>query len=190
MIQNTTAAFLFTACLFVAQARAADVEPPLDDSATQAAQGLLKRLLPERAESFVFEPIPQADGLDVFELESLADGRILIGGNNGVSMASGLAWYLKHYANCQVTWRSQQLNLPDPLPGVPEKTRIVSPHKYRYYFNYCSFSYTTAYWDWNDWQRMIDLMALYGVNSPLSVTGQEGVWREVGRRFGLSDEQM
>ena len=37
---------------------------------------------------------------------------------------------------------------------------------------------------------MIDLLALYGVNAPLSVTGQEGVWREVGRRFGLSYEQM
>ena len=37
---------------------------------------------------------------------------------------------------------------------------------------------------------MIDLLALYGVNAPLSVTGQEGVWREVGRRFGLSDQQM
>ncbi len=126
----------------------------------------------------------------MFELESVGNGRILIRGNNGVSMASGLNWYLKHCAHCQVTWRSRQLDLPDPLPSVPEKIRIVSPHKYRYYFNYCSFSYTMAYWDWNEWQRMIDLMALYGVNAPLSVTGQEGVWREVGRRFGLSNEHL
>ncbi len=183
MLRNITAAFLLATCVFVTNVGA-------DDSATQAAEGLLQRLLPERVESFEFEAIPSADGRDVFELENLADGRILIRGNNGVSMASGLNWYLKHCAACQVTWRSQQLDLPDPLPVVPESTRIVSPHKYRYYFNYCSFSYTMAYWDWSDWQRMIDLMAMYGINAPLSVTGQEGVWREVGRRFGLSDEQL
>ena len=190
MTRSFAAAFLFTTCLFVARVQAADTTTSPDDSAIQAVEGLLQRLLPERAESFVFQLIPRANGQDVFELESLASGQILIRGNNGVSMASGLNWYLKHFANCQVTWRSRQLDLPNPLPGLPEKVQIVSPHKYRYYFNYCSFSYTMAYWDWNDWQRMIDLLALYGVNAPLSVTGQEGVWREVGGRFGLSSEHL
>lgn len=123
------------------------------------------------------------------------DGKVVVRGNNGVSMASGLNWYLKHVCNCQVTWRSRQLNLPEQLPpvtvdGKPMKIRKVSPHKYRYYFNYCCFSYTLAYWDWSDWQRMIDLMALDGVNAPLAVTGQEAVWRNTGRRLGLSDKQM
>jgi alpha-N-acetylglucosaminidase len=68
------------------------------------------------------------------------------------------------------------------LPEIPEKVRVVSPHKYRYFFNYCAFSYTMAFWDWDDLERMIDLMALYGVNAPLSVTGQEGVWQNVGKR--------
>ena len=190
MTRSFTAAFLFATCVFVARAHTADVTTSPDASATQAVEGLLQRLLPQRAESFVFQPIPRANGRDVFELEGLAQGRILIRGNNGVSMASGLNWYLKHFANCQVTWRSRQLDLPEPLPVLPEKIRIVSPHRYRYYFNYCSFSYTMAYWDWSDWERMIDLMALYGVNAPLSVTGQEGVWRELGRRFGLSQEHL
>lgn len=140
MTRSFTAAFLFTTCLFVARAQTADVTTSPDDSATQAAEGLLQRLLPRQAESFVFQPIPRANRQDVFELESLANGRILIRGNNGVSMASELNWYLKHCANCQVTWRSRQLDLPDPLPRVPEKIRIVSPHKYCYYFNYCSFT--------------------------------------------------
>ena len=172
------------------QGHASEVMPNHDAPAVQAAHDLLHRVLPEHVDQFTFQQIPQADGHDVFELESLADGRILIRGNNAVSMASGLNWYLKHYAKCQITWRSQQLNLPSPLPKISSKVQIISPHKFRYYFNYCAFSYTMAYWDWNDWQRMIDLLALYGVNAPLSVTGQEGVWREVGRRFGLSDQQM
>ena len=154
-----------------------------------AARGLVERVLPGAAGEFVFEVIPSADGKDVFELESV-DGSLVVRGNNAVAMASGVNWYLKHVCDCQITWRSRQLDLPRPLPVVPEKVRVVSPHRYRYYFNYCCFSYTLAFWDWSEWERMIDLMAMYGVNAPLSVTGQEAVWQSAGRRLGLSDEQM
>jgi alpha-N-acetylglucosaminidase len=37
---------------------------------------------------------------------------------------------------------------------------------------------------------MIDLMAMYGVNAPLSVTGLEGVWLKVGKRLGIPKEKM
>ena len=80
MTRSFTAAFLFTTCLFVACAQAADVTTSPEDSATQAAEGLLHRLLPRRAESFVFQSIPRANGQDVFELESQANGRILMRG--------------------------------------------------------------------------------------------------------------
>ena len=154
-----------------------------------SAENLLKRVVPSLIDKIRFEEISAEEGLDVFELQS-AKETIVIRGNNGVSMASGLNWYLKHYCHCQITYRTRQLNLPDDIPLIPEKIRIVSPHKYRYYFNYCCFSYTLAFWDWSDWERMIDLMALYGINAPLSVTGQEGVWRNVARRVGLSEEQL
>jgi alpha-N-acetylglucosaminidase len=159
------------------------------DLSVTAAEGVLQRMIPALVGRVSFETVPADSGGDVFELQTI-DGKLLVRGNNGVSMASGLNWYLKHYLNCQITYRTKQLNIPSQLPEIAEKVRIVSPHKYRYYFNYCAFSYTMAFWDWNDWERMIDLMALYGVNAPLSVTGQEGVWQNVGRRLGLSDEQM
>jgi alpha-N-acetylglucosaminidase len=154
-----------------------------------AADGLLARTVPALVGKVVFTEIPAEDGKDVFELQT-KDEKLIVAGNNGVSMASGLNWYLKHYCNCQITYRTQQLNLPDKLPPIPEKVRIVSPHQYRYYFNYCCFSYTLAFWDWNDWERMIDLMALYGINAPLSITGQEGVWRNVAKRIGLPEESL
>jgi len=158
-------------------------------SAITAAEGLLARTVPELVGKVVFTEIPAEGGKDVFELQT-KDGRIIVSGNNGVSMASGLHWYLKHYCRCQISLRASQLKLPIPLPQITERVRIVSPYKYRYYFNYCAFSYTLAWWHWNDWERMIDLMALYGINAPLSVTGQEGVWRNAGKRLGLSEEQM
>ena len=176
----------------------ADTALPAEGTVTPqsvgSAEGLLARMIPELVGKVVFveipaEKSPDEDGKDVFELQT-KEGKIVVSGNNGVSMASGIHWYLKHYCQCQISNRAQQLKLPSPLPQIVEPVRIVSPYKYRYYFNYCCFSYTLAWWHWNDWERMIDVMALYGINAPLSVTGQEGVWRNTGKRLGLSEEQM
>ncbi len=158
-------------------------------SPVEAAQGLVARVLPKHAGQFVLEIIPPADGKDVFEIES-RDGRIVLRGNNGVSLASALGWYLKYYCHCNMSWRGSQMNVPDPLPAAEPKLRQISPHRFRYCLNYCSFSYTMAFWDWSQWEWLIDWMALHGVNMPLSMTGQEAVWQAVGRRFGLTDEQM
>lgn len=162
---------------------------PADDLSVAAAKGILSRMVPELSGKVDFRKIPDDAGRDVFELQTV-NGRLMVGGNNAVSMASGLNWYLKYFCNAQVSLRTVQLNLPGNLPGIENTLRIVSPHKYRYYFNYCAFSYTMAWWDWKQWERMIDLMAMYGVNAPLSVTGLEGVWMNVGKRLGISAEKM
>ena len=57
---------------------------------------------------------------------------------------------------------------------MPTKSRVATPYKHRYFFNYCTFSYSMAWWDWTQWERMIDWMALKGINLPLAATGQEG----------------
>ncbi|GAG47398.1 unnamed protein product, partial [marine sediment metagenome] len=47
-----------------------------------------------------------------------------------------------------------------------------------------------AWYDWSQWERLIDWMALNGINMPLSVTGQEAVWQAVCKRLGMSDGQI
>jgi alpha-N-acetylglucosaminidase len=135
------------------------------------------------------EAIPAEAGLDVFELESV-DGRVIVRGSTGVAIASGVNWYLKYYCHCHLSFNGDQLKIPRPLPVVPEKIRQVSPFRYRYCFNFCAFSYTVAWWDWEQWQRMIDWMALQGINMPLAVTGQEAVWQNAYRRLGLTDDEL
>ncbi len=157
--------------------------------APQAARQLIQRLLPASVNDFVIELIPQDAGRDVFEIES-AGGKIVLRGNNGISVASALNWYLKYYAHCSVSWRGDNLQLPRPLPVVKERVRHVSFCKFRYCFNYCTFSYSLAWWDWPEWERMIDWMALHGINAPLAVTGQEAIWQAVYRQLGLSDQQI
>ena len=172
------------AVLFLAVAPAAGDEP-----AGKAAGALARRLLGKQADSFAFETIVPDSGRDVFEIESRG-GKVVFRGNSGVSMAVGLNWYLKYYGRCDVSWCGRQLKLPDALPAVASKVRRVSWAPRRYLLNYCCFGYSLPWWDWPQWERLIDWMALNGVNMPLAVTGQEAVWQAVGRRLGLTDKQI
>jgi len=154
-----------------------------------AARGILQRLVPAKADRFVLQTIPAENGRDVFEIES-RDGRIVVRGSSGVAIASGWNWYLNHYCHCHVSRQGNPLTLPDPLPSVPQKVHRVSPFPHRYYLNFCAFSYSVAWYDWPQWERLIDWMALHGINMPLSVTGEEAIWYKVYRDLGLSDKQL
>ena len=156
-----------------------------------AAQGLLDRLFPtwQQKDAFEFEIIPQDNGRDVFELET-GNGTVTVRGNNAVSLAVGLNWYLKYYCHCHVSWCGNQRNLPSPLPSLKEKVRHTAWAKHRYFLNYCCFGYSLPWWDFSQWEKLIDWMALNGVNMPLAVTGQEAVWQAVCRRLGMNDEEI
>ena len=155
----------------------------------EAASNLAERLLPGRSQQFVFQTIPQQGGRDVFELESRG-GKIVVRGNSALSMAFALNWYLKHFAHCNASINGNQLNLPSPPPPVEKRFRLASWAKSRYLLNYCTFGYVKPWWDWKQWEKSIDWMAVNGVNMPLAVTGQEGVWQAVCRKLGASDAEI
>jgi alpha-N-acetylglucosaminidase len=46
------------------------------------------------------------------------------------------------------------------------------------------------FWDFDDWRKEIDWMALNGINMPLALTGQEVVWNSVYQELGLSREEL
>ncbi len=173
--------------LLACSRRPAEKKP--EGPAESSARALAGRLLPGHADSFVFERIDPEDGHDVFEVESRGD-LIVIRGPSGVAMASGLNWYLKSVCRCQVSISGDQVVLPRVLPPVREKIRIPTPYPLRYFFNYCTFSYTMAWWDWARWERMIDWLALNGVNRPLAMTGQEAVWADVLKELGLGEKEI
>ena len=178
--------FLFLSLLLPALAQASEPPPA---TAAAAGRALIQRLLPKQAPQFVVEIIPDQDGSDVFEIESRR-GKVVLRGNDGVAVASALNWYLKYYCHRQVSWCGDNLDLPDRLPAVAEKVRRVTPYPHRVYLNYCTFSYTMAWWDWARWEREIDWMALHGINMPLAVTGQEAVWQATLRKFKMSDDEI
>lgn len=118
------------------------------------------------------------------------NGKIVLEGNNGVSVASALNYYLKNYCGWHYTWCGKNTDLPEVLPQPSGKVTKVSPYKYRYYFNYCTFNYSMSWWDFDRWQQEVDFMALNGINMPLALTGQNSVWQNVYRRLGFSNEQL
>jgi alpha-N-acetylglucosaminidase len=156
---------------------------------TQASKALIQRILPKHASHFIVESVAAENGKDIFEVEGRA-GKIVLRGNNGLSVASALYHYLTEYAHCQITWNGTNLNLPASLPIVKEKVHKATPYTYRYYLNYCTFNYSMSWWGWERWQKEIDWMALHGINMPLAITGEEYTWYVVYKEMGFSDEEL
>ena len=154
-----------------------------------AIDGLVKRVLKEQAAHFETAFIPRENGKDVFELAS-SNGKILLKGSNGLSIASALNYYLHNYAHCDISWNGTNLQLPQPLPVVDGIVHKTTPYKYRYYLNYCTFNYTISWWKWDRWQWEIDWMALNGINMPLALTGQNSIWDRVYKSLGFTDKDL
>lgn len=76
------------------------------------------------------------------------------------------------------------------LPALPRELYGKSAVKWRYHFNTVTFSYTAAFWDWEDWELQLDWMALHGVNLPLAWVGQEKILLDTFREFGFSDDEV
>lgn len=156
----------------------------------KTSEGLLQRIIPDHTKQFVVQSLPKSsDGKDYFTIES-KNNKIILSGNNGVSVASALYYYLNEYCHCQITWNGTNLNLPKILPLVSAKVKKATPYEHRYYLNYCTFNYSMSWWDWKRWEKEIDWMALHGINMPLSITGEEFTWRQVYKEMGFTDEKL
>ncbi|WP_224746341.1 alpha-N-acetylglucosaminidase [Mucilaginibacter glaciei] len=155
----------------------------------QASRAFINRVIPgDRADAFIIESIPQQNGKDVFELAG-RNGKIVLRGNNGLSVASALNYYLKNYCLVEISWNTD-VKIPANLPQVTGTIHKTTPYQYRYYLNYCTFNYSMSWWDWERWQKEIDWMALNGINMPLAITGEEAVWQDVYKSMGFSNKQL
>lgn len=155
--------------------------------ASSPIKGLLERIDPGASDKFMIEQVKSPT--DFFELDQAGD-KVVVRGNNYVSIATGINWYLKYYAGVHLSWNGMSAKLPAVLPAVTKKERRETDQKYRFDFNYCTFSYSMAFWDWNRWEKEIDWMALHGINLPLLVTGAETVWYNVLDKLGYSKKEI
>lgn len=150
-------------------------------------EGLLERIDKGASRKFRIEQVKSP--VDFFELDQ-KDNKVVIRGNNYVSIATGINWYLKYHAGIHLSWNNMQAALPEILPAVTQKERHETTMAYRYDLNYCTYSYTMAFWDWARWEKEIDWMALHGINLPLALTGTEGVWYNVLNKLNYSKDEI
>ncbi len=155
--------------------------------AASPIRGLLERIDRGASQKFIIEQIKSPT--DFFELDQKGN-KVVIRGNNYVSIATGLNWYLKYHAGIHLSWNGMSAKLPSILPPVPQKERHETNLTYRYDFNYCTHSYTMAFWDWNRWEQEIDWMALHGINLPLAIVGTDVVWHNVLTKLGYSKDEI
>ena len=85
-----------------------------------------------------------SNGKDIFIISS-QEGKPCIKGNNTLAVTTGLNWYLNHYAHINLAWNNLTTDLTTvnlPLPSQEEKRDCSAD--YRYYLNYCTFSYSMS----------------------------------------------
>ena len=159
----------------------------------EAITGLLNRIggngAADRFE-IVIDPSLADNGKDVFVITS-QNGKPCIKGNTQLSVATGINWYLNHYAHINLTWNNLTTDLSKvelPVPNAEDKH--VCNTTYRYDFNTCTFSYSMAFWTWERWQQEIDWMALHGINAPLNLVGLDVVTRKFLKELGVSDSDI
>ena len=159
-------------------------------TAQEAITGLLNRIGGNGAAN-KFEIVIDANlaqnGKDVFVITS-QNGKPCIKGNNQLSVATGINWYLNHYAHINLSWSNPKTDLVSASLPVPnsEETHVCNT-TYRYNLHTNAFSNSMALWTWERWQQEIDWMALHGVNAPLNIVGLEVVTRNFLKELEVAD---
>ncbi|KIJ26773.1 glycoside hydrolase family 89 protein [Sphaerobolus stellatus SS14] len=143
-------------------------------------RNLVKRKIPSHADSFIFE---KANGTgDAFTISDIKKRAIKVQCTTISACSRGLYTYLTQYGGVDISWTGSNLHLiPSPLPQVGKSLKGESIVPYRYHFNTVTFSYTTAFYHFDQWSDLLDWMALKGTNLPLSWVGYEYILLQVFR---------
>lgn len=120
------------------------------------------------------------------------EGAVRIRASSASAACNGFYAYCKTCLNCEIGPLTRHVPVqpgdrPPAFDGVMEQ-RSLFP--FRYFLNYCTYGYTMAFWQWEDYERLIDWMALSGVNLALSIVGHEEVVRRLLREYGCGDGEI
>lgn len=159
----------------------------IEKEKTCAVTDIIERYLPGHADNFELEIFKSTTDVDEYLID-YRNGKICLCGNNVNSVAAALGHYMKYTLGLHLSWCGCRIPVfgKGKLP-VPKKYHHVIKEKFRVYMNYCTHSYSAAWWDFERWQFEIDMMALNGINMPLAITGTESVWYHTLIDLGFSD---
>lgn len=137
----------------------------------------------EYVRKFSFEQTGAEHDMDFYRMYDRGS-QIVIEANNTISAATALNYYLTEKCRAYFGPITENMSLPKVPPAVGENVCQTSQFVYRYFMNYCTFTYTMLFAGWNEYERLIDWMALSGVNLALNIVGHEIVERDMLRELG------
>ncbi|WP_163509518.1 alpha-N-acetylglucosaminidase [Fodinicola acaciae] len=136
---------------------------------------------------FAIGPLTRGAGeADAFEIGGTA-GHITVNATSTVAAISGVHWWLKYVAGGHLSTNGDRISLPDVLPAPATPVRQSTELAERYAYNFTVFGYTTPFWTWSEWTRELDYLAASGTNRALALVGQEIVWYDTFRDFGMDE---
>lgn len=159
-----------------------------DNLDEKALKDLIVRVTKKQQYAEKFEFIKLEKDTDFYSIYDKED-KIVIEATNGVSAAAGFNYYLTEICHSYFGPITENICLSDVPPPVGEKTSRESAFIYRYFMNYCTYSYTMLYAGWNEYERLTDWMLLNGVNLMLNIVGNEIVVRDMLTDMGYTTEE-
>ncbi|HEY3681755.1 MAG TPA: alpha-N-acetylglucosaminidase [Streptosporangiaceae bacterium] len=154
-----------------------------------AARDALRRLLPAHHEQ-ISVSLDADGGADRFRVGG-GRGAVAVTGSTPATVLTGVRWYLTRAAGVSAGLPGDSLaRLPSvlPAPGAAVERTASVPH--RFALNDTDDGYTGPYREWPQWERLIDLLALHGVNEVLVTVGTEEVYRRTFRAYGHTDADL
>lgn len=149
------------------------------------AEGVVQRMAPSAASIINFKIDPKATEISIAPVQ----GKVLITANDTRGLIVGFGYYARHIAKVHWSWNGDRMT-PKTWPLPKETVSVKLPWKHNFAFNYCTLSYTSAFWDWNRWQREIDMLAMNGYDVVLIQAGLEKVWQDTLRDLGYPEDKI
>lgn len=162
------------------------------DKLIREMKAMVGRVLGQQwQDSFVFKQRQSLqEGKDIFEIKNGDNGTIVISGNNGIALASGFNYYLKNYLYVDYNPLFESQVHVDAIVPVTQTEVREAQFNMRYALNFCTYSYTMAFWNWDEYEAFIDWAAMNGINLMLDIVGQEEVLRQTLREYHFTDEEI
>ncbi|KAJ3484635.1 hypothetical protein NLG97_g7003 [Lecanicillium saksenae] len=166
---------------------------------TDSIRALADRFLDGKGDSFEFS-LSESNGNwsrwnaptnDNYTVTAAKNGKIHIEGTTLSALARGLRHYANDVLHIDDFWffdRSQKL--PSHLPLPPKAIAGSSSVPWRYNLNTVTFAYSFAWYQWNDWEKLLDWAVLHGVNFQLAWVGYEKIYLDSFRQLGMKDDEI
>lgn len=154
-----------------------------------AASQLLERVIGPQAKQIHLTLLPEAS-TEEFMIHGSA-GRIHIEGTSSSALLMGAHWYLRHTAGVSISWNGDSLDhLPAILPAPSSPIHQRAAVRHRFALNDTNDGYTGPYWTWSQWERLLDVLALHGINEVLVYLGAEAVYQQTFQHFHYTAEEL